>query len=1027
MKAILNIVMLFVLVFNQAGQSTWSRVLNQAETPAATPTPILESTPTETPQPAPPTPTGMPTETPILGSPTPTETPVVDPATPTETPIPDTATPTELPLPSETPTSVPTETPMPDGTPDGTATLELDFTPAGRRLILHWKTTGLAFRKDTVTLALTLPSGVTPANGDREIFDPAAGVLELDLKKPNGNVLLQSGSLEEGARISASLFRNGGLAANAVLELPAVEKHAMDERGGELATLNGRVRIKFPQSLFAGSTTVTVGRPDRRSAPDYSLSGNEFEIEAFADVNDQELAQFDNDVTLEVQYDETGIDPRREADLHLYYYNPETGEWEMLPTFVDTEKNTLVARTNHFTVFDFNFHDWQASHIPTVDAFQVSNFTGAATYSLPIEVPPGPGGLQPSLTLAYNSQVVDQTTTISQASWVGMGWSLDTGFIERNSHGTMPQTIDDTFMLNVNGVSSTIVKDSNGNYHLTDENFWKIEHDANGWTIWDKLGNKYTFAEKADLIYPTASCGENNIASLTYKWMLTSITNVHGKSLTFTYAKETKSLKFFRTGTSGDCDRAFYVDTTTAIYPDKIFYPNDRYRVRFEREERFDYQSGWTGQGGHNSFERSRLKTIFIEQDADGNGSFETIIRKYELVYVPDTNIGQLIFPNVKWSAGGRTPTLRQVLVYGKGGNTSLPATTFTYGDDLHLTRADNGYGGAVEFDYDQWVYTANAREAFEAYYEFGKYGQPCRFDDPTPWGAYDGTSSVGCTDDSVGINDLRINGIAIDKTVGKDLVRPGGAYKLVAGRADNPNVAHRIGLYDGFQYETWYVDVNSHVFTLPANAKAAAPVLQATKISGAGNQFGVYRTFKFLLLPAYSRVVEKRIINGAGQTMVYQYEYSGAAVNDNAHSESACMVEPPDCYEYVEKYSEFRGHRQVTEIGPDGKRTITEFHQDDILKGRPISVTVQDAYQTPLLMTLYEYGSQPLPLVRPKYDSSHVYSDVNRYWVYTASEENRTYANDNSYTATKVVYTYESAYGNLTSVKRQRWTGSQW
>ncbi|MFZ5920584.1 MAG: hypothetical protein ACOYY3_05985, partial [Chloroflexota bacterium] len=64
MKAILNIVMLFVLVFNQAGQSTWSRVLNQAETPAATPTPILESTPTETPQPAPPTPTGMPTETP---------------------------------------------------------------------------------------------------------------------------------------------------------------------------------------------------------------------------------------------------------------------------------------------------------------------------------------------------------------------------------------------------------------------------------------------------------------------------------------------------------------------------------------------------------------------------------------------------------------------------------------------------------------------------------------------------------------------------------------------------------------------------------------------------------------------------------------------------------------------------------------------------------------------------------------------------------------------------------------------------
>ena len=55
----------------------------------------------------------------------------------------------------------------------------------------------------------------------------------------------------------------------------------------------------------------------------------------------------------------------------------------------------------------------------------ISN-TGAATYSIPIIVPPGRGGIaMPDLALVYNSQ--------QKNGWVGVGWDLEVGSIQRST------------------------------------------------------------------------------------------------------------------------------------------------------------------------------------------------------------------------------------------------------------------------------------------------------------------------------------------------------------------------------------------------------------------------------------------------------------------------------------------------------------------------------------------------------------------------------------------------------------------
>lgn len=168
--------------------------------------------------------------------------------------------------------------------------------------------------------------------------------------------------------------------------------------------------------------------------------------------------------------------------------------------------------------------DYRASTLSPTGSWDVATGSGAFTYSLPVQLPTPPMGAAPPLAMTYNSQSVDGRTSASnnQASWVGMGWDLSVGFIERRYRNCTQDglpTIGDmcwdspnstkepsgaVYVINLNGVSSELIQDNTGtgSYHVKDDPGWRVQRlfggygagrDGEYWVISSQDGHRYYF------------------------------------------------------------------------------------------------------------------------------------------------------------------------------------------------------------------------------------------------------------------------------------------------------------------------------------------------------------------------------------------------------------------------------------------------------------------------------------------------------------------------------------------------------
>jgi RHS repeat-associated protein len=152
-----------------------------------------------------------------------------------------------------------------------------------------------------------------------------------------------------------------------------------------------------------------------------------------------------------------------------------------------------------------------------------STFTGAASYSVPIVVPPGRNGLAPKIALTYNSQRGN--------SWVGVGWDIDLGAIRRSTKREVDYSKND-FVFSSAGQSYDLVGRTNvwgANYYgaKAEEDFSKYYLSNNSWVVTAKDGTKYYYGSTD----ASRQFSGNNI----FQWYLDKIEDTNGNYISITY------------------------------------------------------------------------------------------------------------------------------------------------------------------------------------------------------------------------------------------------------------------------------------------------------------------------------------------------------------------------------------------------------------------------------------------------------------------------------------------------------------
>ncbi len=165
----------------------------------------------------------------------------------------------------------------------------------------------------------------------------------------------------------------------------------------------------------------------------------------------------------------------------------------------------------------------------------VSN-TGAASYNIPIAVPPGRNGMAPDLSLVYSSN--------SKNGWIGVGWSLDMGSIERNTKYGLDYA-DCEFSVNGEELRPRTEwggtnPDCTGWYGArVESNFTKYFFDGSSWVATSRDGTKYYYGtSEASQLMTEVDTGGGPPEPRIFKWCLDKIEDTNGNYLEVIYDKD---------------------------------------------------------------------------------------------------------------------------------------------------------------------------------------------------------------------------------------------------------------------------------------------------------------------------------------------------------------------------------------------------------------------------------------------------------------------------------------------------------
>ncbi|WP_161631985.1 RHS repeat domain-containing protein [Nocardiopsis baichengensis] len=272
--------------------------------------------------------------------------------------------------------------------------------------------------------------------------------------------------------------------------------------------------------------------------------------------------------------------------------------------------------------------DYSATKLQASSEWNVGPQTGGFTWSYPIGTPPVASGLTPDISLGYSSQSVDGRTASSnnQTSWIGEGFDYHPGYIERRYKLCQEDGQDvadqcwerENATLSLNGMSSELIIDSEGEWHLKNDDGSKIEKltgaengDNNGeyWKLTTPDGTQYyfgrnrlpgygsgdeeTYSAWTHPVYGDDSgepCHESSFedswCQQAYKWNLDYVEDAHGNAMAYYYGKETNHYGRNLESTATPYDRGGYVERVEYGLRSDDVYGTAPAKVEFDVSER---------------------------------------------------------------------------------------------------------------------------------------------------------------------------------------------------------------------------------------------------------------------------------------------------------------------------------------------------------------------------------------------------------------------------------------------------------
>ncbi|GHT18483.1 hypothetical protein FACS189429_5090 [Bacteroidia bacterium] len=320
--------------------------------------------------------------------------------------------------------------------------------------------------------------------------------------------------------------------------------------------------------------------------------------------------------------------------------------------------------------------------------------TGAATYTIPIEIPAGINGVQPNISLVYNSQGGNGVA--------GVGW----GISGLSAISVMPRTIfsnNAVSGLNLDASNTDYALDgnrlvlskesSNGHpvYSTENETFVRAVYSNGKFTVTTKDG---TVMEYEQQIKPKPITG-SNAANVTLQWALSKVTDASGNYMNYRYKNNPN-------GTQTVLEQIEYTGNGSTPPVLNIVF---NYRPKAKVQKQYF--------GGHYLEDYFLLDNITVKCKAE-------LLRKYSLSYSYTDEKDFLQWIELSNAAGETFP--KTIITYGQDNkvlavnksaitNSGASHRTFSSGDydgdgiaDLIelYRKSDNSSNDHIQ--YDQWI-----------------------------------------------------------------------------------------------------------------------------------------------------------------------------------------------------------------------------------------------------------------------------------------------------------------------------------